>query len=115
VSLPALIDRDGDVCVWCGRRPWPGDLTTEHLLPRSRSGRGLPENLAVACRGCNRRRRSRPVAAFVRSEVEAGRYPRVDLLEPALERLSASASREHAEYGRRQLALLRRIGDRVSP
>jgi hypothetical protein len=85
VSLPALIDRDGDVCVWCGRRPWPGDLTTEHLLP------------------------------FVRSEVEAGRYPRVDLLEPALERLSASASREHAEYGRRQLALLRRIGDRVSP
>lgn len=112
VTVTALIARDGGTCVWCGRAPWPADLTAEHLLPRSRSGRGLPENLAVACRSCNRRRRSKPVAAYVRAQREAGHEPRADLLERALERLSASDSREHAAYGRRQLALIRRIGDR---
>jgi 5-methylcytosine-specific restriction endonuclease McrA len=43
-----LITRDGRTCVWCGREPWPADLTAEHLLPRSRRGRTMPENLAVA-------------------------------------------------------------------
>ena len=111
VTLQSLIARDGPTCVWCGREPWTADLTVEHLLPRSRSGRGVPENLAVACRTCNRRRRSKPVSAYVRAQLDAGRRPRVDLLTAALTRLSESAAREHAEYGRRQLALLRRLGD----
>jgi 5-methylcytosine-specific restriction endonuclease McrA len=115
VRLETLIARDGGVCLWCGRAPWADDLTAEHLLPRSRSGRGLPENLAVACGMCNRLRRSKPVSAYVRAQLEADRRPRIDLLEAALERLSASSFREHADYGRRQLALLRRIGDRVTP
>jgi 5-methylcytosine-specific restriction endonuclease McrA len=115
VTLAALITRDGGTCVWCGRRPWADDLTAEHLLPRSRSGRGLPENLAVACRTCNKLRRTKPVAAYVRAQLEAGRRPRIDLLEAALERLSASASREHADYGRRQLDLMRRIADHPRP
>jgi 5-methylcytosine-specific restriction endonuclease McrA len=115
VTRESLINRDGGSCVWCGRRPWANDLTVEHLLPRSRRGRGLPENLAVACRTCNRLRRSKPVSAYVRAQLAAGHRPRIDLLEAALERLSASPSAEHAEYGRRQLALVRRIGDRVTP
>ncbi len=112
MTLHSLIARDGGTCVWCGREPWPADLTAEHLLPRSRSGRGLPENLAVACRSCNRRRRSQPVAAYIRAQLGAGGRPRIDLLEAALGRLSASSSREHAEYGRRQLALMQRIAAR---
>ncbi len=115
MTLDALIARDGGVCVWCGRAPWIDDLTAEHLLPRSRSGRGLPENLAVACRTCNRLRRSKPVSAYVRAQLQDGRRPRLDLLRAALERLSTSASREHADYGRRQLALMRRIADRGEP
>jgi len=104
-----LIGRDGRICVWCGREPWPADLTAEHLLPRSRRGRTVPENLAVACRTCNRRRRTKPAVAYVRSQREGGYDPRVDLLEGALERLSRSASPAHAEYARRQLALLARL------
>lgn len=110
MTLQQLIERDGATCVWCGRRPWPADLTAEHLLPRSRSGRGLPENLAVACRSCNRRRRSRQVSAYARAQLESGRRPRFDLLHAALERLGGSAAADHAAYARRQLDLLDRLG-----
>jgi 5-methylcytosine-specific restriction endonuclease McrA len=104
-----LIGRDGGICVWCGREPWTADLTAEHLLPRSRRGRILPENLAVACRACNKRRRTKPVVAYVRSQRAEGYQPRMDLLESALARLSRSASLAHAEYAQRQLALLERL------
>lgn len=104
-----LIGRDGATCVWCGREPWTADLTAEHLLPRSRRGRTLAENLTVACRPCNKRRRTKPVVAYVRSLRADGYEPRMDLLESALERLSRSGSDTHADYARRQLALLDRL------
>lgn len=106
MTLDELFARDGSVCLWCGRSVWRRDLTVEHLLPRSRGGRGAPENLAIACRTCNRRRRSRSVAAYVRIQREAGLAPRVDLVERALARLTTSPARGHAEYAERQLALL---------
>jgi 5-methylcytosine-specific restriction endonuclease McrA len=110
MTLDLLIARDGGVCVWCGREPWRRDLTAEHLLPRARQGRTVPENLAVACRACNKRRRTRGVAAQVRAQLDAGQRPRTDLLTQALERLTASEIRSHAEYARRQLELLERLG-----
>jgi 5-methylcytosine-specific restriction endonuclease McrA len=110
VALDDLILRDGPACVWCGREPWRDDLTAEHLLPRARRGRTRPENLAVACRGCNKRRRTKPVAAYVRAQLGAGRQPRLDILTAALRRLAQSAAPEHAAYGARQLELLHRMG-----
>jgi hypothetical protein len=69
----------------------------------------VPENLAVACRTCNKRRRTKSIAAFVRSQLDAGERPRLDLLVAALERMSGSPWHRHAEYARRQLTLLGRI------
>jgi HNH endonuclease len=109
VTVDGLIGRDGGVCVWCGRAPWRADLTAEHLLPRARRGHGVAENLALACRRCNRHRRTRSVAAYVRAQIAAGERPRVDLIRAALERLSRSASRRHADYARRELELLNRL------
>ena len=97
--------------MWCGRTSWPRDLTVEHLLPKTRGGRGIPENLAVACRRCNRRRGAKPVVAYVRERIDAGEKPDIALLRTSLERLSASTSRPHADYGARQLALLARVGE----
>jgi 5-methylcytosine-specific restriction endonuclease McrA len=104
----AIVGRDGPDCVWCGRTPWARDLTLEHLLPRSRGGHATLQNLTPACRGCNRARRSRPVVAYVRELVDAGREPRLRTLEAALERLAGSPRRAESAYGRRQLDLLRR-------
>jgi 5-methylcytosine-specific restriction endonuclease McrA len=109
MTLENLISRDGEVCIWCGRELWRRDLTAEHLLPKARSGRGVPENLAVACRRCNKRRRTKSVVAYVRALSDAGERPRLDLLTEALERLSRSSSRPHTQYAVRQLALLRRL------
>jgi hypothetical protein len=103
-----LIERDGAHCVWCGRDLWPGDLTAEHLLPRSRRGQTTPENLAVACRPCNRARGTQAISAYVRARQQAGEQPRLDTLLGALDRLARSARRAHAEYGQRQRALLLR-------
>ena len=105
------IPADGQRCVWCGRAAWRGDLTVEHLLPKTRGGRGIPENLAIACRRCNRRRGAKPVVAYVRERLGAGERPEIEQLSGLLERLSCSESRPHAEYGSRQRALLGRIAD----
>ncbi|HWD65750.1 MAG TPA: HNH endonuclease [Solirubrobacteraceae bacterium] len=109
MRLEDLIARDGEACIWCGEARWLSDLTAEHLLPRSRGGRGLPENLAVACRPCNRRRRSRGIAAYARGRLDAGSVAELGRLAEAMDRLAGSESRPHAEYGRRQLNLLRRL------
>lgn len=99
MTLDALIERDGAVCVWCGRAPWRNDLTAEHIVPRARGGRTSPENLTVACRICNKRRGTRPVVAFVRSLLDDGVSPRSDALLTGLGRLAGS------ERGKRRAAL----------
>lgn len=38
------------VCIYCGAR---GALTTEHILPRSRGGEDVPENVVRVCQKCN--------------------------------------------------------------
>ena len=81
----------------------------EHVLPRSRGGRTEDENLVVACRRCNRTRRSRPVVAYLREVIGVGREPRLDTLRRALQRLRSSERREHREYGEKQLRLLERL------
>lgn len=111
VTLDGVISRDGASCLWCGRASWPGDLTLEHLLPKTRGGRGIPENVVVACCRCNRRRGAKPVVAYVRGRLAAGELPDIERLRNSLERLSCSESTPHARYGRRQLALLGRIGE----
>ena len=88
---------------------WPRDRTVEHLLPRSRGGRTTDDNLVVACRRCNRARRSRPVVAYVRERVGHGLEPRTDVLQRALDRLRESEHRAHREYGATQRRLLDRI------
>jgi 5-methylcytosine-specific restriction endonuclease McrA len=104
-----IVTRDGPCCVWCGREPWPADRTADHVLPRSRGGHGGYENLVLACRSCNRNRRSRAVVSYTRAKLAAGDSPRVAALLEALDRLARSARREQRDYGERQRAALARV------
>ncbi|HEY8583577.1 MAG TPA: HNH endonuclease [Capillimicrobium sp.] len=106
LRVDQLIERDGPACVWCGREPWRRDLTLEHVVPRSRGGHLVPENAVVACRGCNRRRGSRPVDAYVRELLREGAAVDVGALRAALGRLARSERRRHREPAARQLARL---------
>lgn len=49
--------RDGFTCQYCGRRG--GDLTIDHVVPRSRGGGHSWENLVSACKPCNHRKGGR--------------------------------------------------------
>jgi 5-methylcytosine-specific restriction endonuclease McrA len=46
-----LMHRDRYTCQYCGKMG--GDLTVDHVLPRSRGGRDEWENVVVACLRCN--------------------------------------------------------------
>jgi len=51
--------RDGFECQYCGARPGVGELTLDHVLPRSRGGLLTWDNVVAACKPCNRRKGSR--------------------------------------------------------
>ena len=46
--------RDGYTCQYCGRQQ--GDLTIDHVIPRSRGGQHTWDNLVSACKTCNHRK-----------------------------------------------------------
>lgn len=39
-----------DICIYCGNK---GELTLEHILPRSRNGPDSPDNAVWVCKSCN--------------------------------------------------------------
>lgn len=45
--------RDNYTCQYCGQAPGRGQLTLDHVLPRSRGGETTWENVVAACRACN--------------------------------------------------------------
>ncbi|HYE15382.1 MAG TPA: HNH endonuclease, partial [Pyrinomonadaceae bacterium] len=51
--------RDRFRCQYCGRKLDASRLSLDHIQPRSREGRSVPENLVTACVECNTRKGSR--------------------------------------------------------
>ncbi len=54
-----IFARDHYKCQYCGHRGTAFDLTLDHILPKSRGGRTLAENLVTACQPCNNRKGNR--------------------------------------------------------
>jgi 5-methylcytosine-specific restriction endonuclease McrA len=54
-----IFHRDRNRCQYCGGRPIDSELTIDHIIPRSRGGRTVWENVVVACTRCNVRKGSR--------------------------------------------------------
>jgi len=99
-------ERDGPRCVWCDREVWPRDRTLDHVVPRSRRGRTHETNLVLACRPCNRTRRSRPAAAWGIERERAGAAVRLEPVRRVLESLAATGSRDERDAATRQLRRL---------
>jgi 5-methylcytosine-specific restriction endonuclease McrA len=51
--------RDKFRCQYCGVKKTAGDLTLDHILPRSRGGDNSPVNVVTACVSCNGRKGNR--------------------------------------------------------
>jgi hypothetical protein len=94
--LVQAIARDGDTCVWCGRRF--GELvrpTTEHLIPRVKGGPSWLSNEVAACRRCNSERGHRTPTWWLQECRRRGWRPDRD----RVVRVLSDLSREIAERG----------------
>lgn len=59
LSNPALFARDQYLCLYCGREFHRQQLTRDHVVPVSRGGRDVWENVVAACFHCNSRKGGR--------------------------------------------------------
>ena len=57
ISRRALFARDGWRCVYCGTAS--GRLTLDHVVPRSRGGDSVWENVVTSCAPCNLKKGNR--------------------------------------------------------
>jgi 5-methylcytosine-specific restriction endonuclease McrA len=60
ISRRALFARDGWRCVYCGSSA--GRLTLDHVVPRSRGGDSVWENVVTSCAPCNHKKGNRLLA-----------------------------------------------------
>ena len=59
-SRKNIFVRDGYRCLYCGIPGHKaGGLELEHIVPKSRGGRNVWENLVASCRKCNQRKKDR--------------------------------------------------------
>lgn len=64
-----VFTRDGFRCQYCGVRLPAGELTFDHVIPRSAGGRTEWDNIVTACRPCNAKKGAR-------TPDRAGMFPR---------------------------------------
>jgi 5-methylcytosine-specific restriction endonuclease McrA len=60
-------------CIYCGKK---GDLTVEHMIPRSRGGPDHPDNAVWVCSSCNSRKGDRRLYEFFELE-NRNKVPRI--------------------------------------
>src|SRR6201993_2961383 len=56
LSRKNILLRDRNTCQYCGVVLASGELTLDHVVPRSRGGSSTWENLVACCHPCNRRK-----------------------------------------------------------
>jgi len=66
ITRRAVFARDSWTCQYCGRT---SHLTVDHVMPRSRGGLSVWENIVTSCAPCNRRKGNR-------TPVEVDMHPR---------------------------------------
>lgn len=59
LSRKNILLRDRNQCQYCGVVLPSGELTLDHVVPRSRGGNSTWENLVACCHACNRRKGNR--------------------------------------------------------
>ena len=54
ITRKAVLARDAWTCQYCGRQS--GGLTVDHVIPRSKGGLSVWENIVASCAPCNRKK-----------------------------------------------------------
>ena len=80
LSNRTLFQRDDHLCMYCGQRFSPRNLSRDHVRPTSKGGRDIWRNVVTACVRCN--------------NFKAGRSPE----DAGMELLAVPFTPTHAEY-----------------
>jgi 5-methylcytosine-specific restriction endonuclease McrA len=59
LSRKNIFERDKNTCQYCSKKCSREDLTIDHVIPRSRGGKNMWDNLVIACYPCNTRKSNR--------------------------------------------------------
>ncbi len=59
LSRKNILMRDRNTCQFCAKSLPAGELTLDHIIPRSRGGESTWENLVACCHPCNNRKGNR--------------------------------------------------------
>jgi HNH endonuclease len=113
-----VANRDGDTCIWCGRRlsrlvaP-----TVDHVVPRVKGGPSWLENEVAACRRCNGERGHRGAVEWLEECVRRGWSPDGERLRRVLELLDRAIEERGGQRRARPhlAAQLRRIRNLGAP
>ena len=57
-----VFERDGYICAYCGKLG--GMLEVDHIIPYSKGGSDILNNLTTSCRKCNRQKKDKSVESF---------------------------------------------------
>lgn len=67
VRLKDILERDGPTCYLCGKTLDPdikGQVTLDHVIPLTKGGPHMTENVRIACMTCNTRKGNRTLEEF---------------------------------------------------
>lgn len=78
--------RDHWQCQYCSGMHKTNDLTFDHVVPKSRGGRSVWDNIVTACRGCNTKKGSK-------LPHEVGMYPMQEPKQPSIFELQEQGRR----------------------
>ena len=73
ITRKAVLARDAYTCQYCGHEA--SGLTVDHVIPRSRGGQSVWENIVAACAPCNRKKGNRMPREALDGARRAGRGP----------------------------------------
>jgi 5-methylcytosine-specific restriction endonuclease McrA len=94
LSRRTVLARDYYTCQYCGDQPGRGNLTVDHILPRSRGGQTVWKNVVTACKRCNGRKGDH-------TPEEVGMRPRTKPRRPRYVALALlGAARENEIWGK---------------
>ena len=80
ITRRAVLARDSWTCQYCGSTK--SGLTVDHVIPRSRGGESIWENIVAACATCNRRKGNRLPREIHMHPKNAPKAPGPDGLHP---------------------------------
>lgn len=99
----AIYIADGFACFYCRRdlkEAKPGEITLDHLIPRSKGGDNAAGNLITACRRCNSSRADLWLAEWfrVRYRDQHGRWPKAATADNMAQTVFMYAARRVLNY-----------------